>query len=518
MSKNMFGILFGDNHFFGNNETSGTTSRNTIGRSTGVHRVATLMRERNVQVEVLDFFNAWTDDELITYVNKFPKIDFIGFGINLSPLKEEKVNLLISKVKTLHPTAKVIVGGSSVLDKAFSEVDLFFKGFTESAIDDIIEYLQTGKFNPFLVEKIKTHDLKTIVNCTKHYPNISTTELKTVYVDSDFIKSNEALGIELSRGCVFKCKFCNFPLVGKNKNDYIRDKEEVKQELINNYNKWGTTRYIVTDDTFNDNEIKVDMLYEITNELDFKLSMVSYIRVDLLYAKKGTLDKLIKSGVKAFFFGIESLNERTSKSVNKGLTGDKLKNYLIEIKTQYPQLHITASLIVGLPYESLETFNDNLDWVVESKIFDSIVIQPLAIYADNSINDISPFSREWKNYGYEIMTDDEIDEKIKSFPPGQNIKEIILKYRYDHKFKNHLLPWKNEYMTFLDAAITASQSRTKISKFSNGNAGFSSFAMAFNKDTVEEILHTKTKNINFMDQVKDAILFIEEYKAKKLAI
>ena len=147
----MFGILFGDNHFFG----SKTNTRNTIGRATGVHRVATLMRKRNVDVEVVDFFNEWSDDELITFVNKFQKIDFIGFGVNLSPLEEEKVNLLISRVKTLHPLVRVIAGGSSVLDKNFLGVDLFFKGFTENAIDDIIEYLKTGKFNPFTVEKIK---------------------------------------------------------------------------------------------------------------------------------------------------------------------------------------------------------------------------------------------------------------------------------------------------------------------------------------------------------------------------
>lgn len=506
----MFGILFGDNHFFG----SKTNTRNTIGRATGVHRVATLMRKRNVDVEVVDFFNEWSDDELITFVNKFQKIDFIGFGVNLSPLEEEKVNLLISRVKTLHPLVRVIAGGSSVLDKNFLGVDLFFKGFTENAIDDIIEYLKTGKFNPFTVEKIKTHDTKNIVNCTKHYPITSTDELNTIYIDSDFIMPTEVLGVELSRGCVFKCKFCNFPLVGKNKNDYIGNKEVIKAELIDNYNKWGTTRYIITDDTFNDNEIKVDMLHEITSELDFKLSIVSYIRVDLLYVKKGTLDKLVESGVKAFFFGIESLNERTSKSVNKGLSGDRLKNYLVEIKQQYPKLHITAGLIVGLPYESLETFKQNVKWSVESNVFDSIVIHPLGIYVDNSVNDLSPFSHEYKNYGYEIMSDDEIDLKIKSF--SSNIDEVMAKYRYDYKFRKHLLAWKNEHMTFLDALVTADE--LNKSEISYSMPGFAALSMAFNKYTVEEILHTKTKDIDFVKQNKDTIAFIDDYKTKKLAI
>ena len=507
----MFGILLGDNFYFGGN------GRNAIGRATGIHRVATLMRKRNVDVEVVDFFNEWTIDELIIFVNKFPKLDFIGFGLSLSTLNDEKVNSLINKVKTLYPSIKVIAGGSNVLDKNFPEVDLFFKGFTESAIDDIVAYLKTGKINPFLIEKIKTHDVKKVVNCTHHYPIISTKELDNVYTDNDFITPNEALTIEFSRGCVFKCKFCNYPLVGKNKNDYIRDKEDVKNELVNNYKKWGTTRYIITDDTFNDNEIKVDMLYEIANELDFKLSLISYTRVDLLHAKKGTLDKLVKSGLKGFFFGIESLNERTSRSINKGLTGDKLKNYLIEIKNQYPQLHITGSFIIGLPYESFDTFSNNIDWALEAKVFDTFIMFPLVIPIDNSINDMSPFSREWKNYGYQIMSDDEINEKIKSFPPEKNIKELMLKYRYDYKFKHHILPWKGEHMDFLDAMVNANKLLDKVSNVATVS-GFAAIAMAFNKDTVDEALHVKNKDINWQAQLKETIEFINEYKAKKLAI
>jgi radical SAM superfamily enzyme len=512
MNKNMVGVIFGDSFFYHG------FPRVAISRSTGSHRIATLMRKRNVDVEVVDFFNSWTDDELNAFISKFPKLDFIGLGLGLSMLETNKVNLLISKVKEKHPSTKIIAGGSNVLDNQYDGVDMFFKGFTEGAIDDIIEYLKTGRFNPFLVETIKTHGMKKVVNCTHHYEKFDLSLLNTEYLDSDFIQPNEALPIEFSRGCIFKCKFCNFPLVGKNKNDYIREKEDVKAELIRNYERWGTTRYILTDDTFNDNEIKIDMVYEIANELDFKLSLASFARVDLLRAYKGSLDKLIKAGFKGFFFGIESLNERTSRSINKGLTGDKLKNYLIEIKKEYPQLHITGSFIVGLPYEPIETFYSNVDWAIEANVFDTFVFFPFSITVDNKITAMSPFSYEWQNYGYEIMSDEEIDKKIQSMP--SNIKDLMIKYHnanYDSNFKNNYLPWKNEHMDFLDAVVYTDECMKKTYKHST-HASFATIARSFNTDNFDDALHLKKSSIDDNKQIKDTTDFVNSYKLRKLSI
>lgn len=506
--NNMFGIIFGDSFDLK------LVPRTGIGRSTGSHRVATLMRTRGVNVEVVDFFNSWADNELVALLNKFPKIDFIGFGLGLSILDRDRINLLISNARKLHPAIKVIAGGSNVLDNQYIGIDLFFKGFTEGAIDDIIEYLKTGEYGLLPVETIATHGVKEVVNCTHHYEKFDLSLLNTEYLDSDYIHPNEALPIEFSRGCIFKCKFCNFPLVGKKKNDYIREKEDVKAELIRNYNRWGTTRYILTDDTFNDNELKIDMVYEISQELDFKLSLSSFARVDLLWAYKGSLDKLVKAGFKGFFFGIETLNERTSKSINKGFTGDKLKNYLKEIKSQYPELHITAAFIAGLPYEPIETFNSNLEWAIKEKVFNSLIFFPFSITIDNKITAMSPFSYEWQNYGYEIMSDEEIKNRFDGF---EN-KKALTRFQnasYDDNFKNNYLPWKNEHMDFLDAVEYAKNWMTKT--YPNGpNNVFVTFARSFNKDSVDEELNANITTLDEVKQEKDAIDFVNAYKSKKL--
>jgi hypothetical protein len=497
----MFGILFGDNLY--------EVPRTAIARSTGVHRVASLIRKQDISVEVVDFSNSWTIDELSEFLNKFQKINFIGFGLSLSQLDVEKVNTIIDISKKINPSVKVIAGGSSVLDNQYIGIDLFFKGFTEGAMDDIIGFLKTGKINPFVVESIKTHDVKKVVNCTHHYPKFDLSHLKNEYTDRDFIHHNESLTLEFSRGCIFKCKFCNFPLVGKKKNDYIREKEDIKQELIENYKKWGITKYTITDDTFNDNEIKVDMLYEITKELDFKLSLFSYARVDLLHAKEGSLDKLVQSGLKGFFFGIESLNERTSRKIGKGLTGDKLKNYLIEIKRKYPELHLTGSFIIGLPYEPFGTFDSNLDWAVSNNIFTSYNFYPLSIPIDNKINYMSPFSYEWKDYGYTLMSNEEVSDIIDS----SLVKETMSKYRY--LLKDHTLPWKNEFMNIVDAIAHSQYCKKKVHGKSSVS-GFMAMAQSFNNHSVNGVINLKKTEIDWEKQIKDTTDFVNEYKSKKL--
>lgn len=509
----MFGIIFGDS-FYWKNQSSihGQNNRPAIGRSTGSHRVATLMRKRGVKVEIVDFFNSWEDDELISFVNKFTTIDFIGFGLGLSKLNAEKLNLLISRIRELHPKIKVIAGGSNVLENLYVGIDVFFNGFTEGAIDDIIEYIRTDKLEILPTETVAYDETKTLVNCTNHYSIQDLSDLTIEYLDSDFIQPGESLTIEFSRGCIFKCKFCNFPLVGKKKNDYIREKEDIKQELIRNYNMWGTTKYFITDDTFNDNEIKVDMLYEISNELEFKLDLISYLRVDLLRAHPGSLDKLVNSGYKGFLCGIETFNDATGKSINKGLTGDRLKNYLLDIKQQYPNLHISASFILGLPDEPFETFNKNLDWALANKVIDHFSFFPLNIFIDNKVQELSPFSKEWQNHGYETISDSEFEEIKNSMNPVDWAKTH---YIFGDNFKKSSMLWKNKHMNLLQALEYAQVCQDRAHRLGT-RSGPVSFGCSFNKYSLDDLLHKKQTDIDYQEHNKEITDFVNTYKIKKL--
>ena len=130
----MNGLIIGDNSF--------QTPRIAISRVNGAHRISTVFRKKGVQVDVIDFFNDWTIDELKTYVEKYDNLDFLGLSIGLSKPNPKLVKLLISTLKQKFPKIKIIAGGSDVLNNYYSNIDLYFRGFAEGTVDSIINYLK----------------------------------------------------------------------------------------------------------------------------------------------------------------------------------------------------------------------------------------------------------------------------------------------------------------------------------------------------------------------------------------
>ena len=499
----MRGIIIGDNFY--------EEPRVAIIRTNGAHRVAGLMRSQGLEVEVLDFFNSWELAELKQVLSAYCP-DFIGLSFGLGQLNDARVNSFISLAKEVNPKVKVIAGGNQVLFNSIENIDLNFKGFADGAIDDIVEYLKTGKYpNDSLVKDIDLGLPKKVVDCTHYYSRFDLSNLRTNYTANDFLSPHENLTLETSRGCIFKCKFCNFPLIGKNKNDYIRTKEDLKQEIIYNYETYGISQYSITDDTFNDNEIKINNLYEISQEIDFELKFMCYARIDLLHARPGSLDKMMKAGFKGMFLGIESLNTETSKLIGKGFAGEKLLNYLREVKQKYPKLHFIGSYIIGLPKETLEQARYNINFAIDEGLIDNSPMYALHITKDTGGMDVSIFSKEWNQYGYEEMSLAEINELL------TQPKYSMFKDADYETFGKHNVIWKNEHMNFFDAKLGALQIRADIEP-KTGLGGWNCFAAAYTKIPVEELLQLNRTEWDW-DYVKQAAVdFVEGYKRKKIAV
>ena len=498
----MRGIIFGDSLY--------EEPRTSLARTSGGHRIATLLRKQGVEVEVVDFFNSWTLDELKSVVDA-SRLDFIGISLGLGELNPSKTNQLIAYIKEKNKDTKIIVGGAHALDRGYDGIDLYFKGFFEEGVDDLIEYIETGTYKPEKVDTITIPTTKHVINCNKHYPAVDLTKLRNEYTENDFLSSRENLGLEVSRGCIFKCKFCSFALIGKKKNDYIRDKEDIKQEIIDNYIKWGITNYSITDDTFNDNEIKTDYLYEISQEVDFDLSFMAYIRVDLLRAKPGSLDKMVKAGFKGMHFGIETFTLAASKSIGKGFTGEPLKDYLREIKDQYPDLNITSSFIIGLPHESYSQAADNILSVVEEKLVDSCPVYPLGIPKKAELYaDLSNFSLTWQDHGYEEISVNEA-KRLLELPEYAAFKDLEI----EEKSISEVI-WKNDQMNVFDAWLYSYQLRQKIDPITTISGWHCFAASADDNTTVDQRLRLNRLDWDWNSLKTKTFDFTEEYKRKKM--
>jgi hypothetical protein len=386
-------------------------SGNILQRGIGAYQVADTIRKHGFSVQVVDFTDHFTEAELTEVVEMFVGEHTIAIGVSSTFYKGQEIpagNLLkierdtehdflpanvintLRTVKQKHSRIKFMLGGAnSYRCDSNSIFDVSFHGYSEVAV---LDYLQDcRRIWP------KTNGLTTIDGSIFNF-DVST--LEHTWAANDIVLTNETLPIEISRGCIFKCKFCNYPLNGKKKFDYLRSPAVIKKELIENYEKFGTTRYLFGDDTFNDSTYKLEQLHKIILELPFKIEFATYLRLDLLYAHREQIQLLKEMGLGNAFFGIESMNEKTARLIGKGMDPEKVKEFLLELQYDLwkDEVFIECSFIVGLPHEDKDSTDKTVEWLTEHKItnfWNALGLDPEKLYK-------SEFDKNFKKYGYSV--------------------------------------------------------------------------------------------------------------------
>ena len=102
---------------------------------------------------------------------------------------------------------------------------------------------------------------KSIIIDSGKYPEPQMDQLQTFWHDDDVhLLPGEGVPVEFARGCIFKCKFCSYPMNGKQNLDFVKDPELLYQELSDNYKNFGIKHYMIVDDTFNDHKEKLESI------------------------------------------------------------------------------------------------------------------------------------------------------------------------------------------------------------------------------------------------------------------
>jgi radical SAM superfamily enzyme YgiQ (UPF0313 family) len=230
------------------------------------------------------------------------------------------------------------------------------------------------------------------------------------FTKQDCILPGEPLPIDISRGCIFACRFCQYPHLGKGKLDYIRGMDYLEKEILHNYENFGTTSYYVLDDTFNDTEFKMQSFYDMTQRLPFKISYYAFLRADLIDRFPNTAYLLKESGLIGAYHGIESMHPEASKLVGKAWSGKRGKEFLPELYHNIWKKEVTQHLnfIVGITKEPPESINDTVKWFEDNDMH-GIKVVPLGLYGkDSTTSDftvLSEFDKNYEKYGY-TFTDD----------------------------------------------------------------------------------------------------------------
>lgn len=396
-------------------------------RSIGAYQIANVLRKHNYSVQVVDNFPWLIKNNfnlVLDILKKFVSEETIWIGFsstffdnlidsskdsifdNSLLLSDDQIKKIKECVMSLNDSVKFVLGGAKAWKKEASGIiDYYVEGYADTTVVDLTKYLQ-GK-NPFF-QFVKNLDHSRSVISDRGAHNFDFVNSAFHWHEDDCIFEKEALPIEISRGCIFRCSYCSYPLNGKSKLDYIKDPSILIDEFVRNYEMFGTTSYIYSDDTHNDSVDKLEFLYnKVYSKLPFKISFGSYLRLDLLRAHPQTIDLLKESGISSCFFGIESLNYESNKVVGKGARQEKIIETLEILREKWPNVFKQSGFIIGLPNDSETTVRNWMD-IICSKDFplDNITINPLHIFQHTGLDSywFNDIEINFKKYGYEFLS------------------------------------------------------------------------------------------------------------------
>lgn len=383
-------------------------TRRPLYRTAGPYVIAHHLRKHNISVQVIDYIQFLTTEDLLDLVRKFLPKDKNKpciLGISTTFLQMEEKSLpkhILEAIKTIkveHPNLTVVAGGARA-----HQIQLKANGIAYG-IYSYSEDTTLKLFNSLLGRTPLDHKFKFNKKIVQENTEFDQVESDFRFVDEDCIRPNESLPLEISRGCIFKCKFCRFPYIGKKKNDYIRCVNQIRAELIYNYEKFGTTKYYILDDTFNETPEKVKDFHDMVQSLPFKIFWCAYLRIDLIHRFPETAVWLKDSGLVGAFFGIESFHPEASALIGKGWSGKHGKDYILELKNNVwgKDVIMTISLIMGIPHEKWEDILETQQWLIDNEI-DSWGWHGLAMSGKPDKTDQSEFEKNPDKYGFTFPT------------------------------------------------------------------------------------------------------------------
>lgn len=407
------------------------------GRGIAGPRLRTAAAKENFDIKIIDYINHLGPNHIIDILEKLitDNTKFIGFSASWIDLNTFDRYAWYSQewfdeLRNRWPNIKIVTGGHDDYKKDFllKNSDWHFHGYSDKSFVEFLKMIHGREHNLSFTRSV--FGKGNYINSNLQYPVEDPNDLETVFEAEDDFKSFQPLPIEIARGCIFRCGFCRHPFQGKKDYDsYQRTPESIASELKRNYELFGTTRYTVLDDTFNDSIEKISRVkkaIELSGIPNFEF--VAYIKPELLVTKPEMIPMLNEIGLRGAFIGFESFHPKARQQIGKGTKIEKILDACKQLAEYNDKVLIHGSFIVGLPHETkediLKTFNFLKSY--ENTFIKSWNFEPL------SVRDISS-----------SKTNDAVSSTF-----DKNAIELGYKF-----YANGL--WYNDHWTFLEAVKLA---------------------------------------------------------------
>lgn len=502
-------------------------SYSSVRRHAGSHRIASFLRMHGMDIEVIDFAPSWTLEEFKELIRSRvgPDTKFVGLGAIFN-MNTETLYLSFTWLKQTYPDILIVTGSADFHNIHFIPADYMVVGYGEYAILEILK--GTAKWKEEVIDK--HGNTRRTVHALHDYPAYPMANLSIDYEKRDFLQSFEAVTMETSRGCRFKCSFCTYPVLGV-KNDHTRSTDDFRDNLLRNYENYGIHRYSIADETFNDCSEKIIKYADVVEALPFTPNFGGYIRADLLHTRPGDIEHLARMRMNGQFYGVESFHRPSAAAIGKGMDPEKIQQAILDTKAYFMLYNEyykgTISLIAGLPNETEETLAATKQWCDENWKNQHLIFGPLRISSTHNNVKQSTLSSTYEKQGYTLIdaADIEISEDTPSIKRIMNSNSIPPELKYYVKtVVNHnrptvlLYPWKsNTGLTEKDVVLW-------IANNVWGNDNYMDYGVDHWKmdewyvhgKTDQDMLGSYRDLGSIRPPLQSKVDFIEDYKAKKL--
>lgn len=300
-------------------------------------------------------------------VKRFYQTDFDIFGITvLSPVYHEVIEVF-KLIRSIKPNTPICLGGAyvtTIMEEIFEETPADFAVYGEGEItfSHLLDYLKSK----VTLDQINGLMYKNGEKIITNPPREQIRDLDSIpYPAYELFKMDRypMHRIVTSRGCPYKCVFCNSSSIwlGKwRKRDPGKIVDEIEY-LIRNYKK---KTFFFNDNSFNVDIKRVESLCKIILDKKLKFLWTTPVRVEIITKEIAHLMK--KSGCYNVGIGIESANNSILEKMKKKNTIEDVKKGIRIFKEA--GIEVLGQFVIGSPGDTYETVKESIEFAKNSEL------------------------------------------------------------------------------------------------------------------------------------------------------
>lgn len=330
-------------------------------------------------------------------VDNFPDDgDFDQIWVSATSAQIQEVRRLGYVVADWQKT-KTILGGSCAWSKPESCFDLGYTTVVEGEVDypEAIRFLTTCSL-PHHYKTDPPKNLNHIIPPVRRWADRYNAYLE----DKDGIKYKTST-MFTTRGCPQSCLFCQSSRLGVIWGNSVRyEPFEIIEKQLDDIKGYGFTGVMFYDDIFPINKSRTLKILEELVKRNFVWRC--FLRTDIIEKQGGYeyLKLMRDAGLVEVLAGVESADNQIKQNIYKGTTIEQDTQALLWCKDL--GIKFKASLILGLPGESLESMKKTREWILKYKP-DRADVNPLIPLPGTPIME--------REKGYDLYWDTETPEE-----------------------------------------------------------------------------------------------------------